>query len=103
MSSMNGNLQPPLMQSSSFGMPPRLQVAQNGTLKDTIFKSFRVKVKKEDDVVVQLPEDGGKVVEDKDVVTVLRPDKGGEGDQDEEEWFHKLGDIINDLDSFEKN
>jgi hypothetical protein len=120
MSSMNGNLKPPLMQSSSFGMPPLLQpplitqsssfgmpplhqAAQNGTLEDKVFKSIRVKEKKEDDVVVQLPEDGGKVAEGKDVVTVPRPEKGGEGDQDEEELFRKLGDIINDPDSFEKN
>ncbi|KAE8009908.1 hypothetical protein FH972_006314 [Carpinus fangiana] len=110
MSSMNENLQPPLMQSSSFGMPPLLQAplitqsssfgmppllqaSQNGTLEDVVFE-FGVKEKKDDDVAVQLPEDGGKVAdekddvavqlpedcctvaEDEDVVTVLRPDKG---------------------------
>ncbi|KAE8009907.1 hypothetical protein FH972_006313 [Carpinus fangiana] len=97
-------LQPPLMQSSSFGMPPLRQAAQNGTLEDIVSEYFRVKEKKDDDVAVQLPEDGCTVAEDEDVVTVLRPDKGGEEDQEEkEEWRQYVNwETVNNPDSFEK-
>jgi hypothetical protein len=58
-----------------------------------------------DDVAVQLPEDCGTVAEDEDedVVTVLRPDKGGEEEQAYEQWLRTLEDMLNDPDSFEEN
>jgi hypothetical protein len=116
-------LQPPLMQSSSFEMSPLHQAAQNGTLEDIVSEYFRVMEKKDDGVAVQLPDDGGKEADDKDdvavqlpedcgtvaedededVVTVLRPDKGGEEEQAYEQWLRTLEDMLNDPDSFEEN
>ncbi|XP_059436090.1 NAC domain-containing protein 2-like [Corylus avellana] len=94
---MRSMIQPPLMQSSSFGLAPILEAAENGTsgtLEAIVFESFRAKQKKDDDVAVQLPpDDSGKQAEDKDDV-ILQPDDGGEGLDIFEDWSRELGDII---------